>query len=96
MYTNTQQHSVTKEEINSLVFQMKEVLINDEERNNRRYDLHKAMILGNAYHYKVRIQFETADDMKWVETTVWYATDSFVMLKGGISIPVRCIREVKF
>ena len=87
---------VEKENLQIQSFYPLEVLKSSEDVNNRNGDLHKAMLLGNSYHYKVRIVFETIEGTKSVETTVWFATEKFIMLKGGSVIPVRCIKRVIF
>jgi hypothetical protein len=87
--------SVRKEDLVALNYSPGEVLVSHEEITRRGMDLHKAMILGNEYHYKVKIIFQTDEgDTKSVETTVWYASDKFVMLKGARTIPVQCIKKV--
>ena len=52
------------------------------------------MILGNNYHTKVKIIFECKQGIFQVETTVWTATEDFVLLKGGVYLPVMCIHDV--
>jgi hypothetical protein len=87
--------SVRKEDLVALNYSPGEVLSSPDEMTRRAMDLHKAMILGNEYHYKVKILFQTEEgEMKSVETTVWYTSDKFVMLKGARTIPVQCIRKV--
>jgi hypothetical protein len=31
-----------------------------------------------------------------VETTIWHAGEKNIMLKGGVIIPIRCIKEIIF
>ncbi len=90
------QESVTvqKEELALLNFYPSEVLSNQEEIAHRTRELYKGMILGNAHHYKVKIFFQTIEGERSVETTIWFATDKFVMLKGDMTLPVRCISRV--
>ena len=85
---------VRKENIPTLHFDSHEVLGTDFEKQQRRENLYKAMVLGNTYKKKVTIRFETDEGSKEVQTTIWAATDDSVLLKGGIHIPIRCIREV--
>gem|GEM_PF-5483485 len=35
-----------------------------------------------------------AEGAKRLETTVWTATEDFVLLKGGVYLPVMCIHDV--
>lgn len=86
---------IPKEEINRYKFVMNDVLQTDEERKIRQSQLEKAMILGNGYKGKIKIIFETQEGIKAVETTVWQTGQDNIMLKGGVNIPIRCIREVQ-
>ena len=85
---------IEKEEIVNLKFPKHEVLRTKDEIIQRRLDLERAMVLGNAEHGKMRITFETTDGVKAVETTVWAASDTEISLKGGVSIPVNAIHRV--
>jgi len=55
-----------------------------------------AVRLGNEFKGKTSITFETSEGSRTVETTVWSLTDSFIHLKGGITIPLNSITEVHF
>ena len=87
---------IQKEDLIKLRFRRAEVLSSTEARSKRYIDLQKAMILGNAYHFKVKICFEAESGVNEVETTVWYATEQYAVLKGGVTIPVQCIKEIRF
>jgi hypothetical protein len=87
---------VPKEQVRHFHFQSAEVLSNEQEIIQRRNDLYKAMILGNSNTSKVKISFETQEGKRAVETTVWFAADSFIVLKGHVTIPIHCIRKVEF
>lgn len=88
-------HIIEKELISQFHFANNDVLLTEDERKQRKENLYRAMILGNAYHAKVKITFETTDGTKQVETTVWATTEGNIVLKGGIVIPINCIWEVK-
>jgi len=85
---------VLKEDLGSMNFLSEDVLTTAEERRVRLANLEKAVILGNGYKGKVRVIFETTDGVKAVETTVWQAAEDTILLKGGVTIPIHCIREV--
>lgn len=85
---------VEKEKIPDYHFVHHEVLNSQYEISLRKILLEEAMILGNGEKYKVKIIFETTDGLKMVETTVWETSDFHVELKGGVDIPINCIREV--
>lgn len=88
-------HFIQKELIPHFHFADHEVLIMEDEKKKRKELLYRAMILGNAYHAKVKITFETTDGVKQVETTVWATTEGNIILKGGIVVPIHAIWEVK-
>ncbi len=87
---------IAKEDIGKLHFNRSEVLRSEEAIRKRRADLYRAMILGNAYHTKVKIEFAAKEGKNCVETTVWHASDADIALKGGAIIPVCCITSVTF
>lgn len=88
--------NVSKEEIPAHEFVSFDVLDDEPTRKQRRTDLEKAMLLGNSAHAKINIVFLTTEGLLSVQTTVWAATDEAIMLKGGVSIPVHCIKEIRF
>lgn len=85
---------VEKEEIPTLNFVQQEVLPTFESRLERAGKLIKAMVLGNAYHEKCRIIFSTTSGTKAVETTIWFSSDKYICLKGGVMILVTAILDV--
>lgn len=85
---------VEKEELTHFHFVQHEVLNSQYEIELRKILLEEAMLLGNGEKHKVKIIFESTDGLKMVDTTVWDTTDSHIELKGGIDIPICCIREV--
>ena len=63
----------------------------------RRLDADRAATLGNAYHGKLDIYFQTADGaVKRVCTTVWAAHSDYLTLKAGISLPLRAVLQFDF
>jgi hypothetical protein len=66
------------------------------EKNDLIYKLKKAESLGNLLKTKVSIYFNSSDGLNVVNTTVWFASEDYVCLKGGITIPTSCITDVVF
>lgn len=96
-FLNTQKlksHYIEKDQIQSLKFSTNEVLSNDDELLSREQDLLRAMKLGNTVKQKVKIFFKDKESNKYIETTVWHANSNHIVLKGGITIPVRSIYKV--
>lgn len=88
--------AIAKEQVASLHFAHHDVLP-ETDRKIRSYNLQKALTLGNAYHGKVHIVFETesGQDLE-VDTTIWAVTDTHISLKGGVAIPINAIKDVIF
>lgn len=94
--TNTTIQRIEKEDIPKYQFVSYDVLEDKAERDARQADLQKAMVLGNGAQVKIAFVFQTTDGLKKVETTVWAATDASIQIKGGVSVPVHCIKEIRF
>lgn len=85
---------ITKEDIAKYHFVNQEVLPTAEERRLRYANLSKAMLLGNIHKGKIKVVFDTQEGIKAVETTIWAVDENEIVLKGGVNIPMICIREV--
>jgi hypothetical protein len=59
-------------------------------------ELSYAVRLGNEFKGKTSITFTTTDGSRTVQTTVWSLTESYIHLKGGITIPLNSITDVHF
>lgn len=82
---------VEKENIQSLTFPKTDVLDDNDAIHQRINELNRAQALGNLEHSKIKIFFEDNHSKKVVETTVWAVTDSRVVLKQGVGIPINRI-----
>ena len=65
-----------------------------DEITSRKNELDRALSLGNLEHVKIKIYFEDDKSKKMVETTIWGVTDSRVILKQGVVIPVNRIHKI--
>ncbi|GAB2782735.1 hypothetical protein HNQ93_002212 [Hymenobacter luteus] len=89
--------TVEKEVIPTLRFPTEDVLTDKAEIQRRRHDAERAATLGNAYHGKLDIYFQTADgSVKRVYTTVWATHEEYLTLKSGISLPLRAVLSFDF
>lgn len=86
---------IEKEKIENLRFPSNEVLSDTSSIIERQSDLERALSLGNLEHSKIKIYFEDDHSRKVVETTVWGVTDSRVILKQGVVIPINRVHSVK-
>jgi hypothetical protein len=85
---------IEKEDISNLHFPHQEVLNDKQLKIQRNRDLNRGLILGNAFHTKVKINFENGANMYQVETTIWGLGQEFVLLKQGVFIPRQRIHKV--
>jgi hypothetical protein len=61
-----------------------------------KQELSYAVRLGNEFKGKTTITFETSEGLRTVQTTVWSLTDKYIVLKGGVTVPLNSIVEVHF
>ena len=86
---------IPKESVNEYTFIKIEVLVSINDIRQRKIDLNRALILGNAYRRKVKLIFETTKGLCQVETTMWAVTEKNVILKGGKIIPIIAVHKVR-
>ena len=85
---------ILKEEISALRFPLAEVLTEAQSIQSRNKALALAMQLGNSLKHKVKILFKDFYKVQMVETTVWFANEQHVVLKGGVVIPTARIIKI--
>lgn len=89
--------TIEKESLPALRFATVDVLGTLAERQHRRFEAERATTLGNAYHGKVDIYFQTADGLVHrVATTVWAADAEYLTLKAGMALPMRAVQGFDF
>lgn len=88
--------TVQKEQLHTLRFCKDEVILETIRQRLRKFDLDRALILGNIDHNKVTIVFKTEDgSLLQVKTTIWAVTEEYVALKGGVHIPIKAIVDLE-
>ena len=88
---------IEKEELTTLHFAHDDVLTDPAARQVRRADADRAVTLGNAYHGKLDIYFQTSDGRtKRMATTIWAADSDHITLKSGASLPLRAVLGFDF
>lgn len=83
---------ILKEEIG----QYDMVAASNEKNARWKQELSYAERLGNEFKGKATITFETTQGARTVQTTVWSLTENYIVLKGGITVPLNSITEVHF
>jgi hypothetical protein len=85
---------VVKEQIPELNCFKNEVLETDSDIRLRKISIERATQLSKNFYLKALIVFKTQEGLKEVRTTIWAATDKNIVLKGGVTLPVCCIKSV--
>jgi hypothetical protein len=86
---------IEKEQIPNLHFSDSKPIIRPVEQKRIKSLLYMGMLLGNSYRQKVKIIFESDEGTQLVETTIWATTENNVVLKGGTSIPISSIKDLR-
>ena len=68
----------------------------EDRTEHWKQELSYAVRLGNEFKGKTTITFETSEGSRTVQTTVWSLTENYIVLKGGITVPLHSIIEVHF
>ena len=93
MKENTTQ--INHENIIKLNFVENEVLQSSQEMELRKMDLERAALLGNIFHNKVKIYFESKEGSKEIESTIWACSEKFIALYDSVIIPINCIKKIE-
>jgi len=84
-----------KEFLYTLKFPDEDVIKNQQEKELRLHAINRAMRLGNVVKNKVRIYFkDSLNRVVFVYTTVWGVTKNDVILKKGVTLPIKRIIQV--
>jgi hypothetical protein len=87
---------IEKESIASLSFPKNEILRDKNDFKQLVSDLERVTILGNGANIKVDLFFEDNKNKYVVNTTVWGITDTAIILKQGVVIPINRIIKVSY
>jgi len=86
---------INPSEIGLFYFGPTDVLTNNEEKEVRKGKLVRAMILSNCEHIPISLYMKLPNGEKLeTESDLVDYADDFVILKGGICIPVWAIFDV--
>ena len=65
-----------------------------EDVKSKDQKLYMAMLMGNNYYENVKILFNTEDGVCELVSRIWARTDKFVVLKGGMFIPIGAVIDI--
>lgn len=85
---------ISKEELGSISFKNSVGYFTDCELRDRNRKLHLSILLADHAEANVKIVFNTIDGYKEVNTSIWGATEKYILLKGGSFIPVEAVAYV--
>lgn len=83
-----------KYDLRRVQFAKNDVLIFPQKMEERAHEIQRGLIAGNTHKTPVRIIFEGDGQLMEIEATIWAVTESWVILKSDLMIPIRCIHEV--
>ncbi len=86
---------VEKETVADFHFPQVDVLKREEDIKLLKRQLERANSLGNIEHHKVKIYFEDDQGKKVVNTTIWGITDSVILLKKNVTLPIQRIIKLE-
>jgi predicted alternative tryptophan synthase beta-subunit len=86
---------IEKEMVSTLHFPAGEVITESIALNARKTAIERALAMGNLEHQKVKIYFKDENNLKQVETTIWGVTDTVILLKKNVLIPIERIVKLE-
>lgn len=86
---------IEKEEVAGLHFPAEDILHKVDAKKLRQHAIDRANTLGNLEHYKVKIYFADDAGDKVVNTTIWAVTDTSIVLKQNVVIPIHRITKLE-
>lgn len=85
---------IEEEELLKVVFKKGSKMYIQEQIKSRDQKLFMAMLMGNNYCENVRILFNTEDGEREIISRVWARTDKYIVLKGGMFIPLGSVIDI--
>jgi hypothetical protein len=85
---------IEQTELLKVIFKNEDTMYIQEQVKSRDQKLYMAMLMGNNYHDNVRILFNTEDGEREIVSRIWARTDKFVVLKGGMFIPIGAVIDI--
>jgi hypothetical protein len=85
---------INQDELLKVIFKKEDKMYIQEEVKSRDQKLYMAMLMGNNYYDNVRIVVNTEDGERELVSRIWARTDKFVVLKGGMFIPIGSVVDI--
>jgi hypothetical protein len=85
---------IEKQDLLKVIFKNENTMYIQEQVKSRDQKLYMAMLMGNHNYDNVRIVFNTEDGERELVSRIWARTDKFVVLKGGMFIPIGAVVDI--
>ena len=85
---------IEQDDLLKVTFKNDRTMYIQEELKTRDQKLYMAMVMGNNYYENVRILFNTEDGVRELVSRIWARTDKFVVLNGGMFIPIGAVIDI--
>jgi len=85
---------ISKAELSEVRFKNTPGHFSTEELRASQSKLHLSILLPDYAESIVKIVFNTVDGYKEVKTSIWGATEKYILLTGGNFIPVEAVASV--
>ena len=85
---------IEQTELLKVVFKKEDTMYIQEEIKSRDQKLYMAKLMGNNHYDNVRIVFNTEDGELEIVSRIWARTDKYVVLKGGMFIPIGAVIDI--
>lgn len=66
----------------------------EEAAKSKNQKVYMAMLMGNHNCDNVRILFNTEDGERELSSRIWALTDKYIVLKGGMFIPIEAVIDI--
>jgi hypothetical protein len=85
---------IEQQDLLKVIFKNEKTMHIQEQLKSKDQKVYMAMLMGNHYHDNVRILFDTEDGEREIVSRIWARTDKFVVLKGGMFIPLGAVIDI--
>jgi hypothetical protein len=83
-----------QDELMSVAFKNDNNFYVQEQIKMKDQKLYMAMLMGNNYYNNVRIIFNTEEGESEIVSRIWARTDKFIVLRGGVFIPINSVIDI--
>ncbi|MCW3126400.1 MAG: hypothetical protein JWO03_2058 [Bacteroidetes bacterium] len=85
---------VDQKELMTVAFKNDNNFYVQEQIKMKDQKLYMAMLMGNNYYNNVRIIFNTEEGENEIVSRIWARTDQFIVLRGGVFIPINSVIDI--